>query len=574
MGKIGSLTCFYKTLFVFLMCMCIHLNSLSAQVMDQADKEALQRQQADKEELQRRSKNQSEETQQRKNEQDVFLQNQRSVAEDQKLPDETPSFPIKTLKLEGEEIDSFSWVQNILDKYSGQRIGQKGINIIVKRLTDELINHGYITTRIVIPEQDLTSGVLRLILVPGKIRDIRIKSDNRQGTWVTAFPTRPGKLLNLRDLEQGLEQMKRVPSQDVDLQLVPGAKPGESDVVIKIKHTNPLKTLLSLDDSGSRATGKLQAATTFRIDNLLGINDIFNVSFNSDAEHEGYLRGTRGQSLSYSFPYGYWTFTLSMNHYDYHQNIQGFEESFLSSGKSDSTQVRIQRLIDRDQTSKTSLQFSITKKENKSYIDDTEITVQRKKVTIAEAALLHRRYMGSTTLDAELACKWGVPWFNAQPDDKTFAQTNRYRIWTADINLATPIKIGSKQAQYVTELQFQTTKDTLFVADYLSIGNRYTVRGFDGEQTLAAEKGWVFRNELDIPVDNVGTETYVALDYGRVYGPASEYLLGHDLAGTALGLRGKIKECNFDVFVGWPIKKPAGYKTDNITLGFQLIYQI
>jgi hemolysin activation/secretion protein len=140
--------------------------------------------------------------------------------------------------------------------------------------------------------------------------------------------------------------------------------------------------------------------------------------------------------------------------------------------------------------------------------------------------------------------------------------------------LTTPIKIGSKQAQYVTELQFQTTKDTLFVADYLSIGNRYTVRGFDGEQTLAAEKGWFFRNELGIPLDNVGTETYVALDYGRVYGPASEYLLGHDLAGMALGLRGKIKDCNVDVFVGWPIKKPAGYKTDNMTLGFQLIYPI
>ncbi|WP_196302056.1 POTRA domain-containing protein, partial [Ralstonia solanacearum] len=33
-------------------------------------------------------------------------------------------------------------------------------------------------------------------------------------------------LLNLRDLEQGLEQMKRVASQDVDMQIVPTDVPG------------------------------------------------------------------------------------------------------------------------------------------------------------------------------------------------------------------------------------------------------------------------------------------------------------------------------------------------------------
>ncbi len=32
--------------------------------------------------------------------------------------------------------------------------------------------------------------------------------------------------------------------------------------------------------------------------------------------------------------------------------------------------------------------------------------------------------------------------------------------------------------------------------DKLSIGGRYTVRGFDGELSLSGEKGWLWRNEL------------------------------------------------------------------------------
>lgn len=56
--------------------------------------------------------------------------------------------------------------------------------------------------------------------------ELRFAEPDLWGTWRTAFPTRSGELLNLRDLEQGLEPMKRVSRQDVDMQVVPTATPG------------------------------------------------------------------------------------------------------------------------------------------------------------------------------------------------------------------------------------------------------------------------------------------------------------------------------------------------------------
>ncbi|WP_055333874.1 POTRA domain-containing protein, partial [Ralstonia solanacearum] len=67
-----------------------------------------------------------------------------------------------------------------------------------------------------------------------------------------------GDLLNLRDLEQGLEQMKRVASQDVDMQIVPTDVPGMSDVVISVKRAKPWTVVAAVDNSGTRSTGKLQ----------------------------------------------------------------------------------------------------------------------------------------------------------------------------------------------------------------------------------------------------------------------------------------------------------------------------
>ena len=551
------------------------MSNIFAQTIPPSDQDESNRR-FQQEELRRRSQQEAEERRNREQSKDTFLQSKVTTREETILPVEDISFLIHTLELEGERVDEFSWLQDMLKPYQDQKIGKEGLNLIVKRLTNALITRGYTTTRIGIPEQDLSSGTLKLVFVPGIIRNIHFTNPDTRANWYTAFPTRSGNVLNLRDLEQGLEQIKRVPSQDADMKISPGDKPGESDVNITIKSSNPFRMTLSLDDSGSKATGKMQASTSLAFDNLFGINDLFYVSFNKDAQQEDNQYGTRGNSYQFSFPYGYWTFTLSGSSYDYHQTIQGANQTFLSSGRSDSTEFRMQRLIHRDQQSKTSLQFGIIKKHSNSFIDDTEIESQRKDVTADELGITHRQYYGKALLDVSLAHRWGVPWFDAQAEPKNLAvdtPTTRYKLWTLDTTFTTPMKIGNAEGKYSINFRGQYTKDLLYTADYFSIGNRYTVRGFDGEQTLLAEKGFYIRNEWSMPVAQ-GKEAYVGFDYGQVSGSGTQLLLGKKLAGAALGIRGSEANISYDIFTSWPLHKPKGYQTSPYTLGFQLTYQI
>lgn len=544
----------------------------NVQAITPAEQEASNRMQ--QEELRRRSQQEAQERRSREQSKDTFLQPEVKSTQETTLPVEELSFLIHTLKLEGDRVEKFSWLEDMLLPYQGQKIGKDGINLIVKRLTNALIARGYTTTRIGIPEQDLSSGTLKLMLVPGIIRNIHFTNPDTRANWYTAFPTRPGKILNLRDLEQGLEQIKRVPSQDADMQISPGENPGESDVNITMKSSNPFRMTLSLDDSGSKSTGKIQASTSLSFDNLFGLNDLFYISFNKDAQQEGDQYGTRGNSYQFSVPYGYWTFTLSGSSYNYHQTIRGANETFLSSGKSDNTEFRVQRLIHRDQQSKTSLEFGIIKKHSKSFIADTEIDSQRKNVTANEIGISHRQYFGKTVLDVKLDHRQGVPWFNAQAETGgADGLTTRYKLWTLDTTVSTPMKIGSVEGKYSFTFSGQYTKDLLYTADYFSIGNRYTVRGFDGEQTLLAEKGFYIRNEWSMPVAQ-GKEAYVGLDYGQVSGSGTQWLLGKKLAGAALGIRGNEGGIYYDIFTSWPLYKPEGYQTSPYSLGFQLSYQL
>jgi len=530
---------------------------------------------ADVDELHRRSREQAQERQDRENQKDTFLQEKTKAIDDISLPIETISFPISILHLEGERADKFPWAQKMLDQYAGKPIGKDGIALIVKRVNNAFIARGYTTTRVTVPEQDLSTGKLKLIIIPGIIRDIRFASPDTPGIWANAFSIRSGDILNIRDLEQGLEQMKRVPSQEVDLQIAPGGQLGESDIIITVKRDKYWRMAFSLDDSGTESTGRLQSSVTYSIDNLFGSNDIFYIAVNKDAQQEDYLYGTFGNSLYYSVPYGNWTFTLNGSQNEYHQTVQGINQKFIYSGNSDTLQVTAQQVVDRGQHHKTSMEYSIIKKHSKSYINDTEIVVQRKDVTAGQIGISHRHYYGPTIMDIKLSQRWGVPWFGAQGEGNLpqGSPTTRYKLWILDASVATPMKIASKEGRYTCSLHAQYSRDVLYASDFLSIGNRYTVRGFDGEQTLAAENGWYVRNEFSIPV-NKATEAYIGLDYGRVYGPSSQGLLGKEVAGTALGLRGGDKQLQYDVFVSVPIYKPTGYQTASRYYGFQLNYQL
>jgi len=473
-------------------------------------------------------------------------------------------------------MDSFHFLRQAADSYLETCMGKHGIFLLHQHLSNLILSRGYSTTRLGIPEQDLSSGKFSLVLIPGVIRSIIVRPASFGGSWKTALPSRPGHLLNLRDIEQGLEQLKRVPGQDVEIQILPGQQPGESDIVIDVKRNRTWRFSVSLNDSGSKGTGQLQAGANMMIDNPLGLNDLFHVGFSTDADRKGRQRGTSGNSAGYSIPFGYWTFSVDAGSYQYHQQIAGRFQTFMSSGEGKNLEFKVQHLFHRDQFQKDSVLFRIGKRWNRAYIDDTEIDVQRRNATYAELGWLHRHYFGTAQLDLMLANRWGVSWFNGEADVPARppgGPTRRYSLQTLDATLLAPFSIGGRALTYIGTMRVQSTQSGLYASEQLSIGNRYTVRGFDGELSLSAERGFFLRNEIDLPLGSSRQSFYAAVDVGKVYGPTVQYLLGDKLAGAAIGIRGAIFNMNYDAFLGWALYKPQHFRTSPAVAGFQLTHQ-
>ena len=521
-----------------------------------------------------------------------------AIEDDGKVPVESPCFVLDELKLEvpaglSARVEAagaralspdplfpgrLAFANDYLERYRGQCVGREGLNLIVHRVMARIIEKGYSTTRVVIAPQDLSTGKLRLQLIPGVISEIRFADPATYGTWRNAFPTRAGNLLNLRDLEQGLEQMKRVPNQDVDMQIVPGPSTGESDVVIAVKRAKPWSLTVSADDSGLKSTGQFQGSVSLTVDNPLGLSDLLNVGYNHDITGHTSQYGTHGSNAYYSIPWGNWSFTATASQYDYHQQIAGAFTTLVSSGKSKTFDVKAEYQFYRNQVQKNMLEFRVGKRYSEAFIDGTEIDVQHRDNSYAEIGWEHKHYFGAAQFDSTIAYRWGVPWFGAQADWSgavagSPTPTYYYRMETLDATLSVPFAIAGFPLRYTATVRAQNSPNMLYPTEDFSIGSRYTVRGFDGNTMLAAEKGVFMRNDLEIPIPRFGQAFYIGIDGGEVFGPEASNLLGRRLAGAVIGLRGgAFKHVSYDVFIGGPLYQPARFPNRWPVAGFSVSF--
>ncbi len=510
--------------------------------------------------------------------------------------EELPCFVIHTVRLNSVDTTAVTPFQPALDatlkagekgkSLLGRCFGVESINALIARVQNRLIAHGFFTTRVLAGPQDLSEGKLILTVVPGRIRSIKLApdADPHLSLW-NVFPMRAGDLLNLRDIEQALENLKRVPTADADIRIEPATEedastPGLSDVVIQYQRQFPVRMILSMEDSGIRSTGRYLAGVTVSLDSVTTLNDLLYVSHNrSVGDTQDDHRGNSSTTVSYSIPWDYWMLGVTAANNHFYQQVAGINQRYIFSGDSETVEAKLGRLIFRNAFNKTSLSVKTFLRSSSNYINDVEIEAQHRRVAGFEYGLSQSWYLGQSVLDYYLAYRRGTGAYHSlAAPEQTFGEgTSRMRLWLADINFRTPVQLqmpwGIQALQYSVNLRAQSNHTPLTPQDRFSIGSRYTVRGFSGEQLLLGDHGWFLRNELLLPFAGTSHAAYLGVDYGEVGGQSARYLPGRQLAGAVVGMRGSFagrSQVSYDVFWGQPLHVPEGMHADGSVTGFNL----
>ncbi|KAF1011351.1 MAG: Hemolysin transporter protein ShlB [Acinetobacter bereziniae] len=268
---------------------------------------------------------------------DILLAPQQKVeklSRDLVVISETPCFEIKQLSfsindpLQRENQNIFNSLFYHLNQPNfviGQCIGTQSLQNLVKYAQNELIKQGLITTQMVVNPQDLTQGRLVLNIHVGRIHQIlsKDKSVNKVEIF-SALPIKNHEILNLKKIDQGLENLKRTSNRDVDIKIEPAIAQdgkelvGYSDLIVTSRPYKKLGLNINIDNSGSKSTGEYIGSLGISFNNPLNLNDSLNINLSHSLDD---WKKDFNQSfyINYSLPFRNYELSATHNEYSYEQ---------------------------------------------------------------------------------------------------------------------------------------------------------------------------------------------------------------------------------------------------------------
>ena len=498
---------------------------------------------------------------------------------------EAPCFEIRSITLTGESSDQFQFALEVLGQDKTFTLplcmGQKGINAAMLAVQNAIIAKGYVTTSVRISEQDLKSGQIQFIVIPGKVAQF-IVNEGQYSPRVAvsaAFPMGVGDILNIRDIEQALENYTRLPTVQADIKLAPSQEANASDILISWKQDKPYRLTLGVDNSGTPALGTLVGTATIELDDLLGLNDMFYVvkTNNFGATSTPYSNAG-GYTVAYSIPYQEWLLSTSASSYVYQQTIYGAVSNYQYGGTSANQDAKLARTIYRDGSIKVGLFAGVWSKQQTNDIDGVQVAIQDVRESGYQFGSNYHQAFGGASFDATGTYKLGTHAWGSIPasGENLGVATSAPRILLLNTNLNAPFEVLGENWRLNNMVSYQNAWTPLMATDNFAIGNHFSVRGFNGSNILLAQDGWFTRNDLCWAINHSAHELYVGVDYGQIGGLGTQTLSGTSLAGAAVGVRGQpgdsLKGVYYDFYASKPVEKPIGFIAAAYNFGFSVSY--
>ena len=449
---------------------------------------------------------------------DTFLQPESKPEE--AIAKDATCVHVKLISAQGVQVLDESLIDDITKKYVNRCLGLGDINQLIKDISNLYLKRGYITSRAFVQPQGLKQGILNILIVEGKVESINSpdkKLTARQLRW--AFPVQENEVLNLRDLEQGIEQLNRLQQNQAKLDIKPGTNTGDSLVEILNTTTSPLHVSASVDNSGSEATGEWIAGVSLSWDNPLNVNDNLYITFsNAFAGDEG--GKSKSAATAYSLGRGYATFTINANYFEYEQLVEGTAINFLTSGTASNQTIGIAYTVYRGQRDKLSLDSDFTRKESKNYLEDVFLETSSRTLYIPSAGFSYTRQLERGMLRAGFSWAHSMDVLDATTKVTEAEKDYQFDSYSLDFSLSHNLSLGEQLIRYISSLHLFYSPDDLIASEGLSIGGRYTMRGLE-EETIAGTEGFYWRNDLAYPMDfQIGrVEPFIGVDYGMSNAP-------------------------------------------------------
>lgn len=415
---------------------------------------------------------------------------------------------------------------------------------------------------VIIPEQDITAGTLRFIVLLARLGTVKVDGNHWFSDELIAskLRTAPGGVLEAKSIIEDLNWMNQNPFRRVGLVYARGSEVGTTDVVLQVEDRRPFRFYAGYENSGNKATGDSRWMAGVNWGNAFGKDHQANYQFTMADKYEDFY----AHSGSYVVPLP-WRHTLTVYGAYANSSAEVIAGLVDAEGESYSTGFRYSIPLAAKPKLNHEVFFGYDYKFSSNAINFGGTTLPANKTEIhqfnAGYAGELRDSLGSTAVTATVFVSPGD--FGGHNNDNDFS--------TVSPGSASDYTYGRLTVERVTKLPLdfslvasitgQLSTGNLLVSEQLGAGGYASLRGYD-EREANAEEGFVSKVEIRTPSFAVGSansqlQLLAFWDHAelRRYDAVPLSPDGYSLGSAGVGLR-----YNFSTYIslradyGWQIK--------------------
>ena len=391
-------------------------------------------------------------------------------------------FTLKNVSFKGNRFIPTVELKKVLLPFLNKEVSFEDLQIIKDKLEAFYRRKGFLAVRIIIPPQKIREGKLTYKILERHLEAVSIEGDADLNQYLKArFAQFTGKPLTVKLVEQILFAVRDFPRvKSVQGLLQKGQQHGGVCLVVRVKPQRKVKPTLSLDNFGSRYTGRIRTTASITFNRSLSTWQTSTIiSKTGDLVH-GRLSWSRILGLSG------WNLGAGIQHTEY--RLGGIYKSLKAEGSANNFYFRIGRKLLAGFRREVAFDAQIEQRRLSDRFKAHGIRFD-KTVSLGSLGFKGRHHLLGGSFSWRWTATFGSVDFNRDGSDgyhKVVGTLAYQRLLPQGLILN-------------TLFSFQDTDQSLDSSENFTLGGFYGIRAYPlGE--ASGDRGWLWRTELLNPV--------------------------------------------------------------------------
>ena len=202
-------------------------------------------------------------------------------------------FDIVRFQVDGNSLLPAERVQELVAPFVGRRKVYGDVQKALEALENDYRRLGYGTVQVYVPEQELTSGVVKVQVSEGVVGKVTITGNkyfNNENVRAGLPQLQEGKAPNMRQLSENVQLSNENPAKQVEVTLGTSEEEGKVDIKVEVKEEDPERFYVTLDNTGTKASGKHRLGFSYQNANIGNSDQVLTLAYTTAVDPPGGMK--------------------------------------------------------------------------------------------------------------------------------------------------------------------------------------------------------------------------------------------------------------------------------------------